>query len=130
MKEAEKIARQIINNEEVAKELDAPTRMWLEQHIIAGIINNKIDKHNGKKRLFEVLDEMNEHDTNNGTSYIAVGSNFISADKVKQGAKISMGAEPHNITNIATGKTLPVLLLIDAEEYKRRMDANTQAGSV
>ena len=41
MKTAEKIAREIINNKEVAKELDAPTRMWLEQHIIAGIINNK-----------------------------------------------------------------------------------------
>lgn len=40
-----------------------------------------------KKRLFEILDDMNVEDIDKGTRLVSVCGNFISADKVKQGTK-------------------------------------------
>jgi len=72
------------------------------------------------KRLFQVLDEMNILDIKNGGRLVEASGNFISADKIKQGAKISMGTPEHSLNEIMTGKKIPVLLLIDAEEYNKR----------
>jgi ATP-dependent 26S proteasome regulatory subunit len=73
-----------------------------------------------KKRLFEIIDEMNVSDIENDTQYVAVSSNFISADKIKQGARICMGAPESVIMDIISRKYIPVLLLIDSEEYSKR----------
>lgn len=73
-----------------------------------------------KKRLFEVLDEMNIEDGINKTSLVAVSPNFISADKVKGGTKVSMGAEDYVINDLLTDKSMPILLIIDKKEYFKR----------
>jgi len=73
-----------------------------------------------KKRLFQVLDEMNVEDGKNKTSLVSVSPHFISADKVKQGAKICMGAEEHVIMDLWNEKSMAVLLIIDKAEYFKR----------
>nr|DAI89655.1 MAG TPA: hypothetical protein [Caudoviricetes sp.] len=70
-----------------------------------------------KKRLFQTLDEMNLLDIENGTRLVSVGSNFISADKIKQGTKISMGSDDSALHQILNDKVIPILLLVDKEEY-------------
>lgn len=74
-----------------------------------------------KKRLFQVLDEMNVSDIENGTKLVSVSSNFISADKIKQGTKISMGSDDASLFEIMNEKVIPVLLLIDKETYFKMM---------
>lgn len=73
-----------------------------------------------KKRLFQVLDEMNLEDIENSTSMVEVGSNFISADKVKGGAKISMGMPESALMAIIQDEKIPILLLVDKKEYFKR----------
>lgn len=70
-----------------------------------------------KKRLFQVLDEMNISDIEKGTRFVSVGSNFISADKIKQGSKISMGSDESAVMELMNDKVIPILLLVDKEEY-------------
>lgn len=70
-----------------------------------------------KKRLFQVLDEMNVSDIENGTKLVSVSSNFISADKIKQGSKIAMGSDDSAVMELMREKVIPVLLLIDKETY-------------
>jgi hypothetical protein len=70
-----------------------------------------------KKRLFQILDEMNLSDINNGTGNIAVSSTLISADKVKQGSKITMGADEKSMINLMNDKAIAVLVVINKEEY-------------
>lgn len=74
------------------------------------------------KRLFQVLDEMNVEDGEKGTALVGLCNDLIAGDKVKGGAKISMGAPESALHNIISGKTIPVLLLIDKEEYFKRKD--------
>lgn len=72
-----------------------------------------------KKRLFEILDEMNVNDTNKGTELLSVSGNFISADKVKQGTKVCMGSDGSAVFDIMNDKVIPILLLINREEYEK-----------
>ena len=71
------------------------------------------------KRMFEILDEMNQVDAKEGTSNVAISNIFIGADKVKAGARITMGAEERYITEIATGKVIPLLIMVNKEEYDK-----------
>jgi hypothetical protein len=73
-----------------------------------------------KKRLFQVLDEMNVHDIENNSALIGICPDFISADTFKGGCKITMGAPLGTVNEIMNGKYMPVLLLIDKEEYFKR----------
>ena len=75
-----------------------------------------------KKRLFQVLDDMNQADTKNGTKLLEVSSNFISADKIKQGGKIELGVPEHSIMDLLNETKIPVLLMVDKEEYNKRMN--------
>ena len=72
------------------------------------------------KRLFEVLDEMNVEDAKKGTRLVSVSSNFISANKIKQGAKIEMGVPEDILFQLASDKVIAVLLIVDKEEYFKR----------
>lgn len=71
------------------------------------------------KRLFQVLDEMNQSDIKNGPESRSVGVSYtlISADKVKQGTQVSMGADHQAIIDIMTEKVVPILILVNKEEY-------------
>jgi len=79
-----------------------------------------------KKRLFALLDEMNQEDGKKGTAMLGVCHSFISADKAKGGTKIAMGAPDSAVFEIMNQKTIPVLLLIDAAEYEKRKDIPKQ----
>jgi hypothetical protein len=73
------------------------------------------------KRMFEVLDEMNLDDSKNKTRMVAVSNIYLRADKVKQGAKITMGADEESLMDIVSGKAIPILVLVDKEEYFKRI---------
>lgn len=73
-----------------------------------------------KKRVFEILDEMNVSDTEKGTKLIGVSNYFVSGEKVKQGSLITMGAEESALMDIMQGNVIPLLLLIDKSEYENR----------
>lgn len=70
-----------------------------------------------KKRLFQILDDMNVTDIENGTRLVSVSSNLISADTIKQGCKITMGVPLGTVNDLMTDKVMPVLLLVDKATY-------------
>jgi len=70
--------------------------------------------------MFQILDEMNLQDVENNTRMVTLSNTFISADKVKQGAKISMGADEQCLFDLATEKFIPILILVDKDEYFKR----------
>jgi ABC-type molybdate transport system substrate-binding protein len=72
------------------------------------------------KRLFQVLDEMNLDDTNNGTRLVSIGTSLISADKVKAGTKVTMGGDDQVLTDLITGKCTALLVVVDRKEYEKR----------
>jgi hypothetical protein len=72
------------------------------------------------KRMFQILDEMNLHDVDNDTKLVKLSNTFISADKVKQGAKISMGADEESLFDLASEKYIPILIMVDKAEYFKR----------
>jgi hypothetical protein len=51
---------------------------------------------------------------------VAVSVSFISADKVKQGAKISMGTDEQSMFDIISEKAMPILIVVDRSEYFKR----------
>lgn len=76
-----------------------------------------------KKRTFQILDEMNQEDSKNGTQLAQVGIDLISADKVKGGCKISMGMPEPALYDIMNEKRIPILVLVDKAEYFKREKA-------
>jgi len=75
------------------------------------------------KRMFEILDEMNIDDVRDNTRLVAVSNTLISVDKVKQGVKISMGADHHFLDDLLSDKVIPVLILVDKSEFFKRRGA-------
>ena len=73
--------------------------------------------------MFEILDEMNLDDVKDNTRLVAISNTLISADKVKQGAKISMGADEQVLYDLMNEKVIPVLILVDKDEYFKRKGA-------
>jgi hypothetical protein len=73
--------------------------------------------------MFEILDEMNLDDVKDNTRLVAISNTLISADKVKQGAKISMGADEQVLHDLMNDKVIPVLILVDKDEYFKRKSA-------
>jgi hypothetical protein len=74
------------------------------------------------KRLFQILDEMNLEDTQKHTRLVSISNTFISADKVKQGSHIVIGADEQALYELMQGKVVPLLVLVDKEEYFKRAD--------
>lgn len=70
--------------------------------------------------MFQILDEMNLQDEKDGSALVGVCNQVISVDKVKGGTKVSIGAPDHVIFDIMNGKTIPILLLVNKEEYFKR----------
>lgn len=81
--------------------------------------NNLKQKKQMPKRMFEILDKINQHDVEQGTRLVAISNTFISADKVKRGTKICMGADEQSLLDIISNKVIPILVLVDKEEYQR-----------
>lgn len=75
-----------------------------------------------KKRLFQVLDEMNVYDAEHKTHLVAVCPDVISIDHIKRGTKVTIGA-PVGLINIShnlKGSQRIVMLVIDGAEYDKR----------
>ena len=74
-----------------------------------------------KKRMFEILDEMNLDDVKNNTRMVAISNTFISADKVKQGAKVCIGTDEQSLYDIMNDKVVVLMICVDKDEYFKRM---------
>lgn len=72
-----------------------------------------------EKRFFEILDEMNRNDETNKTEMVAVCPDLISADLIKAGTKVCIGAPHAAINDIMNDKVIPILLLINKSEYEK-----------
>lgn len=82
---------------------------------------------NQEKRMFQILDEMNQDDTANKTRLVEVGNHFISANKVKGGAKIAMGMPESCLFDLMDDSKIPLLILVDKKEYfKRQKESQLQ----
>lgn len=79
------------------------------------------DKQTEKRRLFQVLDEMNVEDIEKGTRLVEVSSNLISANTIKQGGKVTMGVPQQSIMDLSLDNKIPVLLMVNKDEYFKRM---------
>ena len=71
------------------------------------------------KRLFEVLDSMNQNDTLNDTQTVIIGDHFVSANYNKQGTTVEIGIGGNQVFDIESGKKVAMLVLVDIEEYNR-----------
>jgi hypothetical protein len=78
------------------------------------------EKNDMEKRMFQILDEMNLTDVEENSKLVAISNTLISADKVSQGGKISMGVDEYSLINTINGKYIPVLVLVDKDEYFKR----------
>lgn len=73
-----------------------------------------------KKRLFQVLDEMNKTDIETSTKFVAVCNHFVEAKKSKNGDLVTMGTPPGTIRDLGlTEHIIPILILVDIKEYNR-----------
>jgi len=76
-----------------------------------------------KKRMFEILDEMNLEDVKNNTRMVAISNTLISADKVKQGGKVSIGTDEQSLYDIMNDKVVVLMICVNKDEYfKRKTD--------
>lgn len=69
------------------------------------------------KNIFDVLKEMNENDTKDNTQHLKISNHFVRGDKVKQGAHITMGVEEGVLFDMASEKSICLLLVVDKEQY-------------
>lgn len=72
------------------------------------------------KRMFQVFDEMNLDDVKNNTQLVRIANSVISADKVKQGGKISIGVDEQCLMDVINEKSVAILVVIDKDEYFKR----------
>lgn len=72
-----------------------------------------------KKRLFQVLDEMNVNDEKNKTATLPCSFTMVEAKSNKLGGVVSMGVEAHILQKIFLGDLRPMLVVLDMKEYNR-----------
>lgn len=77
--------------------------------------------------MFEVLDELNQEDSINGTRAIEVGISFVRAKTVKAGAEITMGMPESSLHDIICEAKIPLLLLVDKQEYFKRIESEAKS---
>jgi len=73
-----------------------------------------------EKSLFQILDEMILEDCSKGSSLVQISNTLLSGDKVKQGAKISMGATEAVLLGLLSGQFAALLIVVDKNEYIKR----------
>ena len=79
-------------------------------------------KEMAKKRMFELLDEMNQEDGVNGTQLVEVGISFVKAKLVKARAEITMGMPESCLHDIVAENKIPLLIMVDKKEYFKRQE--------
>lgn len=82
------------------------------------------------KRLFQVLDEMNVHDTEQGTQWITLHPDVMNAQLVQKGkgCKVTVGVpverfSPNDLYDISNGVGTKrvVLMIVDGKEFDKRI---------
>lgn len=76
-----------------------------------------------EKRIFEILDEMNQDDIKNDTQLIELGNSFVSAEKVKAGCTVTMGMPESSLYKLMDESKIPIIVLVDKKEYFKRKGA-------
>ena len=71
------------------------------------------------KRLFEVLDIMNQNDDKNKTATCGCCFDMVEAKTAKGGGVVTIGVPADAITKIFHGDVQPFLILLDKKEYER-----------
>lgn len=72
-----------------------------------------------KKRVFQILDEMNQNDTANKTATVALCNEMVEAKTAKGGGHVTMGVPAEVITQLFTGDRIAILMIVDKKEYNR-----------
>ena len=87
------------------------------------LINPKIHETNMKKRLFQILDEMNIDDAANNTANVALCPDIESADLTKKGGIVRVGIPREAFDRLFMQKGYDAMLMIyNIGEYKRLAD--------
>lgn len=73
-----------------------------------------------KKRLFQILDDINVLDGERLTRKVAISNSFVSGQKVKAGATITIGADEQCLHDLMNNKAIAILVVVDKEEYFKR----------
>lgn len=72
-------------------------------------------------RVFEILDAINQNDTENKTRNLLLSPHFVRAKKTGQGAEITMGVDDetlHKLMDPSSGFS-PFLVVVNMLEYQR-----------
>lgn len=77
-----------------------------------------------KKRFSQVVDEMHLDDINNGSTLVCVCTDFVRSSLTKKGTEITIGAPLQTSHDLLNEKVMPILLLVNKEEYFKRIEDN------
>lgn len=70
------------------------------------------------KTDFEIMLEMANDE--NGSQFISATTDLVSADYTKMGTKITMGIGGNVVGSLLNNEKIPVLYLVDKEEFFKR----------
>lgn len=73
-----------------------------------------------KKRLFQVLDDMNVKDTDKKTRLVAVSNHVLGLNKDKRGGRVEMAIDDMAFNDLLKNTHKVVLVVIDNEEFQKR----------
>lgn len=74
------------------------------------------------KSLLTILDEMNQDDIKNGTSFFGVSNQVIEANSTQKGTVVKMAGPPNLVLELLSGEKMCVMLIIDKKEYANRIE--------
>lgn len=97
--------------------LDMLKNLWREE------IENLLPPR-GEKYPFQTMADLHSDDIKNDSKNIAVCTTFLSADKITAGARITMGAPLEMLLDIMNDKRMPILVIVDREEFAKRKAAD------
>lgn len=82
-----------------------------------------------EKRVFQILDEMNQADMASGTGTVGICNQQVSAVKTKQGGLITMGVPPEIFHEIVFNSTKQIVLLVIDKAAYEKTKADTHGNS-
>jgi hypothetical protein len=80
-----------------------------------------------KKRLFQVLDEMNQNDEKNKTATCGCNFDLVEAKTAKGGGHVTIGVPAEVIHHLWNGTHQPFLIVLDKKVYHQLKDQPAEA---
>ena len=71
------------------------------------------------KRAFEIIDIMNQADTENNSRLVALSNTMLGSTKTNKGFEVTMGVDLQSGMNLFEDTHMAILLVIEKEEYFR-----------